>query len=110
MSNKKVFGKPRHSFNSIRELVKITNKSPQEILTGGLTPADLEFGLALIWSGLVSDNKDLTMEDVAKLIDDNPEEYLEAFNESGQAILPVFKKIFHIEDEADEVVDGNTKN
>lgn len=109
MTKKKVFGKPRHSFNSIRELVKLTNKSPQEILTSGLTPADLEFGLVLIWSGLVSDNNDLTIDDVAKLIDDNPEEYLEAFNESGQAILPVFKKLFHIE-EADEEEAGNVKN
>lgn len=104
------FGTPKYSFNSLVELIDISGKTPEQMLMSGFNPVDMKFGLQLIWAGMLYDNPNLTISEVSDLLDKNSEMYVDVFVEFSTVIVNSFRKYFKLDDEVDEVVDGNTKN
>lgn len=84
----------KYSINALRALIRETGKTPLQILDGGFDPTDLDFGIKLIWAGMVSDNRKLTPDMVGAMFDDAPEEYAPAVTEAIKAFIAAFERTF----------------
>lgn len=106
------FGIPKYPFSALVELIDISGKTPEQMLLSGFNPVDMKFGLQLIWAGMLADNRNITLDDVSKLLDENSEIYVDVFVEFSSVIVQAFAKYFKLEDEveAEAEVDGSTKN
>lgn len=95
--------KLQYGINAIRALVKETGKTPPEILESGFDPRDIEFGVALIWAGLLWQDKSLTLEQVGDLLDEAEDgAYFELVTLAVNGLVASFQRSFGIQEEAGE--------
>lgn len=98
----------KYSINALRALIRETGKTPLQIMEKGFDPTDLDFGIKLIWAGMVSDNRKLTPDMVGAMFDEAPEEYAPAVAEAMRGFIASFQRAFSAKDE--DVQEGEGKN
>lgn len=94
-------GELKYGVNAIRALLKETGKTPAQILEGGFDPRDMEFGVALVWAGMLWQDKSLTVEKVGDMLDAEEGLYFTSVTKAVNGLVTSFKRSFGIKDEVE---------
>lgn len=95
-------GELKFGVNAIRALLKETGKTPAQILEGGFDPRDMEFGVALVWAGMLWQDKSLTVEKVGDMLDAEEALYFTSVTKAVNGLVASFKRSFGIKEEEAE--------
>ena len=102
MSVKDKIGELKYSVNALRALQEKIGKSPADIITDGFDGRDMELGVAIIWAGMLWNNRDLTPDEVGDLLDSEEKLYVDALGEAVLKFLASFKRVYGLPDAAAE--------
>ena len=102
MSLKEKIGELKYGVNAMRALQEKIKKTPADILTDGFDGRDMELGVAIIWAGMLWNNRDLTLDEVGDLLDSEEKLYVDALGEAVLKFLASFKRVYGLPDAAAE--------
>lgn len=89
----------RYGINAIRELLRATGRTPGDIFTEGFDPRDVDFGLSIIWAGLLWQNRDLTVVEVGDFCDEQDGRYVALIGEATEKLIAAFRRSFGLKDD-----------
>jgi hypothetical protein len=102
MSVKDKIGELKYGVNALRALQEKIGRPPADIITDGFDGRDMELGVAIIWAGMLWNNRDLTLDEVGDLLDSEEKLYVDALGEAVLKFLASFRRVYGLPDAAAE--------
>jgi hypothetical protein len=102
MSVKDKIGELKYGVNAMRALQEKIKKTPADILIDGFDGRDMELGVAIIWAGMLWNNRTLTVDEVGDILDSEEKLYVDALSEAVPKFISSFKRVLGLPDAAAE--------
>jgi len=91
----------RYTVNSIRQLIKMTGKTPSEVLSN-FDATNFDDNVKLICCALLWENPKLTPDIVGEWLEEDDGSYTQAVTEAVNALISSFNKQFKVDIKGDE--------